>query len=80
MNPGDSDVDQPAAALVKDLKARGLLEDTLVIFGGEFSIKLIRNDLKTFLQALNIRLTLSWASEKSANLPSTGICSSASIG
>ncbi len=30
------DVDQPAAALVKDLKARGLLEDTLVIFGGEF--------------------------------------------
>jgi len=29
-------VDQPAAALVKDLKARGLLEDTLVVFGGEF--------------------------------------------
>lgn len=29
-------VDQPAAALVKDLKARGLLEDTLVIWGGEF--------------------------------------------
>lgn len=30
------DVDQPAAALVKDLKQRGLLDDTLVIFGGEF--------------------------------------------
>ncbi len=30
------DVDQPAAALVQDLKQRGLLEDTLVIFGGEF--------------------------------------------
>jgi hypothetical protein len=29
-------VDQPAAALIKDLKQRGLLEDTLVIFGGEF--------------------------------------------
>jgi uncharacterized protein (DUF1501 family) len=30
------DVDQPAWALVQDLKARGLLDDTLVIFGGEF--------------------------------------------
>ena len=30
------DVDQPAAALVKDLKARGLLDETLVIWGGEF--------------------------------------------
>jgi len=30
------DVDQPSAALVADLKARGLLEDTLVIWGGEF--------------------------------------------
>jgi len=30
------DVDQGQAALVKDLKARGLLEDTLVIWGGEF--------------------------------------------
>ncbi len=29
-------VDQPAAALIKDLKMRGLLEDTLVIWGGEF--------------------------------------------
>lgn len=30
------DVDQGCAALVKDLKARGLLDDTLVIWGGEF--------------------------------------------
>jgi hypothetical protein len=30
------DVDRPSAALVQDLKARGLLEDTLVIWGGEF--------------------------------------------
>ncbi len=30
------EVDRPCAALVKDLKARGLLEDTLVIWGGEF--------------------------------------------
>src|SRR5262245_10955227 len=30
------DCDQPSAALVKDLKERGLLEDTLVIWGGEF--------------------------------------------
>ncbi|MEN9664705.1 MAG: hypothetical protein RLZZ326_1068, partial [Planctomycetota bacterium] len=28
--------DQPAAALVQDLAARGMLEDTLVIWGGEF--------------------------------------------
>ncbi|MBI3863403.1 MAG: DUF1501 domain-containing protein [Planctomycetia bacterium] len=30
------DVDQPQAALIADLKQRGLLEDTLVIWGGEF--------------------------------------------
>jgi hypothetical protein len=28
--------DQPAAALLKDLKQRGMLEDTLVVWGGEF--------------------------------------------
>ncbi len=28
--------DQPTAALLKDLKRRGLLEDTLVVWGGEF--------------------------------------------
>ena len=30
------DVDQPTAALIKDLKRLGLLDDTLVVFGGEF--------------------------------------------
>jgi hypothetical protein len=30
------DTDQPCAALVKDLKARGLLDDTIVLWGGEF--------------------------------------------
>jgi hypothetical protein len=30
------ETDQPAAALVADLKARGMLEDTLVVWGGEF--------------------------------------------
>ncbi len=29
-------IDQPAAALIADLKARGMLESTLVIWGGEF--------------------------------------------
>lgn len=29
-------MDQPTAALVKDLKQRGMLDDTLVIWGGEF--------------------------------------------
>ncbi|MDB4658568.1 DUF1501 domain-containing protein, partial [bacterium] len=30
------DTDQPSAALVQDLKRRGLLDETLVIWGGEF--------------------------------------------
>jgi len=30
------DTDQPSAALIKDLKQRGLLDETLVIWGGEF--------------------------------------------
>ncbi|MDH4445663.1 MAG: DUF1501 domain-containing protein [Akkermansiaceae bacterium] len=30
------DIDQPTAALLADLKQRGLLEDTLVVWGGEF--------------------------------------------
>ena len=30
------DIDQPAAALIKDLKQRSLLDDTLIVFGGEF--------------------------------------------
>ena len=31
-----ADTDQPSAALVQDLKDRGLLEDTIVVWGGEF--------------------------------------------
>ena len=31
-----SDTDQPTAALLKDLQLRGLLDDTLVVWGGEF--------------------------------------------
>jgi len=31
-----SDVDQPMAALIADLKARGMLDDTLIIWGSEF--------------------------------------------
>jgi hypothetical protein len=31
-----NDVDQPSAALITDLKQRGLLDETLVIWGGEF--------------------------------------------
>lgn len=30
------DTDQPSAALLKDLKQRGMLDDTLVVWGGEF--------------------------------------------
>lgn len=31
-----AEVDRPIAALIRDLKQRGLLDETLVIFGGEF--------------------------------------------
>ena len=30
------DTDKPTAALIADLKQRGMLDDTLVIWGGEF--------------------------------------------
>lgn len=30
------DIDQPCAALIKDLKQRGMFDDTLVVWGGEF--------------------------------------------
>ena len=30
------DVDQPSAALIADLDSRGLLDDTLIVFAGEF--------------------------------------------
>jgi hypothetical protein len=31
-----ADTDQPTTALIKDLKQRGLLDDTLIVWGGEF--------------------------------------------
>ncbi len=35
--PGQAkDVDQPCAALIQDLKQRGLLDETLIVWGGEF--------------------------------------------
>jgi hypothetical protein len=37
------EIDQPAAALLKDLKRRGLLEDTLVVWGGEFGRTVTRD-------------------------------------
>ncbi len=41
------DTDQPSAALVKDLKRRGLLDDTLVIWGGEFGrTPFLQGDIK----------------------------------
>ncbi len=41
------DTDQPSAALVRDLKARGMLEDTLVIWGGEFGrTPFVQGDIK----------------------------------
>jgi len=41
------DTDQPSAALVADLKQRGLLDDTLVIWGGEFGrTPFIQGDIK----------------------------------
>jgi uncharacterized protein (DUF1501 family) len=38
------EIDQPAAALLKDLKQRGLLDDTLVIWGGEFGRTVTRDN------------------------------------
>src|SRR4051812_22958460 len=36
MRSAAKDVDQASAALVKDLKRRGMLDDTLILWGGEF--------------------------------------------
>ena len=41
------DTDQPSAGLLRDLKQRGLLDDTLVIWGGEFGrTPFIQGDIK----------------------------------
>ena len=37
------EIDQPAAALIQDLKQRGLLDSTLVIWGGEFGRTVVRD-------------------------------------
>jgi hypothetical protein len=37
------DIDQPLAAFIKDLKQRGLFDETLVIYGGEFGRKPVRD-------------------------------------
>lgn len=45
------DVDAPSAALVADLKERGLLEDTLVVWGGEFGrTPFLQGDIKNTAQ------------------------------
>jgi hypothetical protein len=36
-------IDQPAAGLIKDLRQRGLLNDTLIIWGGEFGRTVVRD-------------------------------------
>ncbi len=36
MKAGAAEVDRPTAALIKDLRQRGLLDDTLILWGGEF--------------------------------------------
>ncbi len=38
-----TDIDQPAAALLTDLKQRGLLDSTLVVWGGEFGRKPVKD-------------------------------------
>lgn len=38
-----AEIDQPAAALLTDLKQRGLLDSTLVIWGGEFGRKPVKD-------------------------------------
>jgi uncharacterized protein (DUF1501 family) len=38
-----AEIDQPAAALLADLKHRGLLDETLVIWGGEFGRTVTRD-------------------------------------
>ena len=40
-------MDQPVAALIQDLKQRGLLDDTLVIWGGEFGRTPVAQPQKT---------------------------------
>ena len=43
MNSSAAEIDLPAAGLIADLKQRGLLESTLVIWGGEFGRTVTRD-------------------------------------
>jgi hypothetical protein len=45
------EVDRPIAALLSDLKARGLLDDTLVLWGGEFGRTPVCDQLRTTTDA-----------------------------
>ena len=54
------DTDQPTAALITDLKQRGLLDDTLVVWGGEFGRTVYqpgRADRRPTTAATTIRAT-----------------------
>jgi hypothetical protein len=54
------DVDQASAALVLDLKNRGLLEDTLVIWGGEFGRTPMGENRKTVGRDHHIEAFTMW--------------------
>jgi uncharacterized protein (DUF1501 family) len=56
------DVDTPAAALIKDLKQRGLLDSTLILWGGEFgrTVTKDRNGAATPGRDHNGRAMVAW--------------------
>jgi len=56
------DVDTPAAALIKDLKQRGLLDSTLIMWGGEFgrTVTKDRNGAATPGRDHNGRAMVAW--------------------
>ncbi len=57
-----TDIDGPAAALIKDLKQRGMLDSTLIIWGGEFgrTVTRDRNGNATPGRDHNGRAMVSW--------------------
>jgi len=54
------DVDQGQAALIQDLKSRGLLEDTLVVWGGEFGRTPMGENRKTMGRNHHIEAFTVW--------------------
>jgi hypothetical protein len=56
------DIDTPAAALIKDLKQRGLLDSTLILWGGEFgrTVTKDRNGAATPGRDHNGRAMVAW--------------------